>query len=161
MTGTPTTPKRLTIIDRIVTVLTAITVGTDYFVTPTLVTKRTLADTEIVTFPVYMVQDGAEAGPPENYSNQNYCEVMTVSIKGVVDAPDGNSVDNVEKSIRDVRRAIMQDTLPAAGSGSLGSLGVLVFMGAVRTDSGLYGLDGFGTFELEIQARFYGSWADL
>ncbi len=156
----PTTPKRLTIIDRVVAALAAITAGSSYWATPALVTKRMIDDDGVSEYPVYIVQDAPDSPEPEAGMGGYYTDTINISVTGLVAAPDAVSVDNIEKSIRDIRKALLTDAASSA-TGTLGQLNVEVYMGGIMTDSGIFAPDGYGKFTIEFRLQFSGNWSDL
>jgi hypothetical protein len=146
----PTTPPRLLVLERIVTVLKSIAAGANYFYTPK-VEKRFVHWAEANYFPTYMVFPGS-GGRIEIESTQNYDEDMIVSIKGIVkDSIDPGSV--IEKCLCDIRRAIDIDSR----SGVAGTLGALtneaVFEEGPTTDDGYLSLEGFGFFDQPLRVK--------
>jgi hypothetical protein len=155
----PNDPKRLQIIDRIVTVLSNIQTGTDYFYTPYEVKKRFIHWEEAKGFPTYMVF--TDSGGEIVFAGYNlYDEIFYVNVKGIVkDWKDTVSV--LEKCIRDVRKAINDD----AKSGASGTLGTLCIEVRIEepplTDNGYLSLEGFGFFEQRIRIRISGDFGEL
>jgi hypothetical protein len=157
----PTTPIRLQVIDRVVTVLKAITAGTSYFYTPYEVVKRAKNNTECGGFPTYMVFI-ASTSEPEQHLDSEYVVTMTLTVGGWVDLELGEPQSKLCKCIRDVEKAIDTDAKSTA-AGSLGALcsNGLVDIGAVETDNGGYSLQGFAAFEQSIKVQLVGDWGEL
>lgn len=113
-----TDPKRLQIINRIVTVLGAIAAGANYHYTPRQVAKGFVSEPR--GFPVYEVVTGP-GGDIRDHSDFQAEETFTVSVLGTVqDAQD--VATKLERALKDVRRAISRDLRPEAGAGSLRTL---------------------------------------
>ena len=154
-----TNPLRLQVIDRVVTVLKAIAEGTSYWYTPCEVVKRFVHWTEAKGFPTYMVFTDSggklEAGTPNFFS-----EEFNVNVKGIV-KDHVDTVTKVERCLRDIRKAINDDTRPSTGAGSLGALGALVFIEeGATTDNGYLSLEGFGFFEQRIRIVISGDFGN-
>lgn len=158
----PTNPKRLRVLDRIITVLGAITAGANYFYTPARVARRVMDYDECDVFPCLMVTAGEGGQPIEYAGEQQYDETFNISIKGFVrDDADPNSV--MEKVVRDIRYAINQDTLNGA-SGALGD-GVLcvycIFRQSPETDNGFLSQIGLAYFDQQVEVRVSGDWGEI
>jgi hypothetical protein len=158
----PTNPKRLQVIDRIVTVLQAITAGANYFYTPARVARRVMDYDECDVFPCLMVTTG-DGGKAIEYAGEHlYDETFNISIKGFVrDDADPNSA--MEKMVRDIRYAINQDTLNGV-SGALGD-GVLcvqcVFRASPDTDNGFLSQVGLAYFDQQVEVTVSGNWGEI
>jgi hypothetical protein len=154
-------PLRLQVIDRIVTVLTAITTGSDYFFTPGKVAKRFMHESEISAYPCYMVSAGDQGGPIEMEGAPDaYEEIFYVSIKGVIkDSTD--TVTKCEQALRDIRKAINTDS-KLQTAGALGTLTdeVLAVQGP-DMDDGYLSLQGFGFFDQKFRVRTHGDFGEL
>lgn len=147
---------RLQVINRIQTVLQAITAGATYWVKPYEVTKRLILLEQAKGFPIYMVFSaaggaGAELlGPPDNYD-----EKFRVLVKGIV-KDNSDTVTALEKSLQDIRLAINTDS-KLGTAGSLGALCVQATMfGPVETDEGLLSDEGFAYFEQPVDIEIEG-----
>lgn len=156
----PTDPKRLQVIDRIVTVLTAITAGANYFYTPYAVQKRFVHWAEAAGFPLYMVFSATGGKVELGGAPDLYDEDFLVSIKGYVqDSTD--TVSKMERAIRDIRKAINDDSK----SGAAGSLGAMCVEVAIEeppeTDNGYLSLEGFGFFDQRIRIKIAGDFGEL
>ena len=154
---TPAVPKRLQVIDRLVAVLTAITAGADYFYKPAEVLKRLVAIDECSGFPVYMVFP--VSGGPIDFSGapDEYDEDMEILIKGYAkDTLD--PVTEVERCLRDVRRAINEDSK----SGVAGTLGVLAVETRIEASPETeFSIDGFGGFDQRIRVKITGTFGEI
>jgi hypothetical protein len=152
---------RLQVINRIVTVLQAITAGATYWVKPYEVSKRLTLIEDAQDFPYYMVFSGSGGrGVELQGAPDNYLESFRVIVKGVVQS-DTDTVTALEKSLQDIRLAINTDSK----SGAAGSLGVLcvqaVMFGPVETDEGLLSDDGFAYFEQPIDVEIEGDFGTI
>jgi hypothetical protein len=156
-------PLRLQVINRIVTVLGAITAGTDYWFTPAKVAKKFLTPEEAVGFPCYMVMAGEKgnrielAGSPKVYD-----EFFTVSVKGII-KNSSDTVTDCEKALRDIRKAINDDSI----SGTSGTLGNMTGVVAIRIDQGpdmddgSWSINGYGFFDQPISVHITGDYGEL
>jgi len=155
-----TNPKRLQVIDRIVTVLKAIVTGDNYFYTPYDVTKRFVHWAEAKGFPLYMVHS-ASGGTIVYAGEQQYDESFYVSVKGIVQ-DQNDTISKLEKAIRDIRKAINDDSESTA-AGSLGTLCVQVRIDEPpETDNGYLQLEGgFGFFDQRIHIQITGEYGEL
>ncbi len=156
-------PKRLQLIDRVIAVLRTIDAGTDhYFYTPHEVTKRMIHYREATGYPTYMVHTDSATETPQTLSDHGYDEVVAISVKGIVDAEDGDAVTKLERCVRDIRYALDQDSR-GTDSDSIGAVsadGHIVF-DSLETDNGYLGLEGFGYFDQRILVRMTGDWGEL
>lgn len=146
----PTKPIRLQVIDRIISVLGDITAGSEYFVTPGMVSRRFVGPDGVVSFPVYGVFAG-EGQAPEQDSGE-YRETFDVMVCGVVKS----SVDIVteqEHALADIRQAVDRDSRDVTTIGSLGNLTVLVELGASSTDRGENIALGLGFLEQHFRIQ--------
>jgi len=148
----PDTPKRLQVLDRIVTVLQSIQ-APNYFYSPGSVSRRFVHWAEAPGYPCYMVFTGSD-GKAEPTGNAGplveYTEEFDVSVKGYV-KDDTDTIAVMEKCIADIKRAIFAD-FRSQVSGSLGSLAVNVeFLEPPITDEGYLSLEGFGFFDLRVR----------
>lgn len=155
-------PIRLQIIDRFVTVLSAITAGASYWYTPGKVSKGFLLVPDIPAFPCYMVMAGEKGGQivPEGMPDE-HTETFTVSVKGVVQCnSSAEAMTTIERALRDVRKAINDDSV----SGSAGTLGVLAesvwIVEGPDMDDG-YLIQNYGFFDQRFQVKIIGLFGEL
>ena len=154
----PTASKRLQVINRVVTVLGAITAGSDYFYTPAQVTKGFVA---VPTgYPVYEVLS-ASGGEIGLHLDQQNVESFFIRIIGKVQGST-DCVTLIENALRDVRKAINEDFKPGAGAGSLITLATDM---RIETPPDIaYEFEGFGPFNAFAQMiRFQvsGEWGEI
>ncbi len=156
-------PLRLQVINRIVTVLSAITAGTDYWFTPAKVAKKFLTPEEAMGFPCYMVMAGEKGNRIEHQGAPNvYDEWFTVSVKGII-KNSSDTVTESEKALRDIRKAINADSI----SGTAGTLGNLSGVIEVRIDQGpdmddgSWSINGYGFFDQPITVHISGDYGEL
>jgi len=158
----PTDPKTQQVIERIVTVLAAITAGANYFYTPIDVIKRYVHWREAKlapTRPLYMVF--RDSGGTITYIGENnYCADYFINVKGYVqDASD--TVTKLERAIRDICKAINDDS-KGESAGTLGALAAAVTIEEPpETDNGYLSLEGFGFFDQRIRIRIDGEFGEL
>lgn len=119
----PTNPKRLRVADRFVTVLEDIRAGDDYFYTPTQVIRRELHEREAQNAspnPIYQVftAGGDDSSVEISGVPDGYDEIFNILVVGTIHNYS-DPVAAVEKCIRDVRKAINDDT-KIGTSGALG-----------------------------------------
>jgi len=154
-------PLRLQVIDRIVTVLSAITTGSDYFFTPGQVAKRFMHSDEVQAYPCYMVMAGDKGGAITSQGlPYHHDEIFTVSIKGVI-SDDADTVTKCEQALRDIRKAIHADSISGA-AGSLGVIAVSVWIvEGPDMDDGFLSLQGFGYFDQKVQVTINGEFGEL
>lgn len=152
----PTTSLRLQVINRIVAVLQAITIGSTYWIKPYEVTKRLVLLEQAAGFPIYMVFTGSGGkGVTLEGAPNVYFEQFRVIVKGIVQ-DNNDTVTALEKSIQDIRMAINTDSISGV-AGTLGLLGVeTVMYGPVITDEGLLSDDGFAYFEQPVDITIAG-----
>jgi hypothetical protein len=112
----PTDPKRLQVADRFETVINAITAGDNYFFTPHKVAKKLLEYGDAKYGPLYMILDDS-GGEIVFSGHELFDETFYISVHGIVHDRD-DLVTAVEKAVRDVRRAVNEDSKSTA-SGSL------------------------------------------
>lgn len=151
--STPLKPLRLQVADRIVAVLSAITVGEMYWKTPGMIVRRHIGEREAVAFPVYGVFFGQGKEPDE--INGEYTEEFEIVVKGIVQSHE-DLVEAMEHAIADIRRAIDQDARDGATAGALGTLTVFVRLGTSMTDEGENLSAGFGYFEQRFLVQVAG-----
>jgi len=158
----PTDPLTLQIIDRIITVLKAIIAGENYFYTPYAVAKKFTHWQEASmtpTKPHYMVFRDS-GGSIEFAGTDLYDEHWYINIKGYV-KDNSDTVTKLEKAIRDIRKAINDDSKSAV-AGSLGALGVqTIFEEPPTTDNGYLSSEGFGFFDMRIKVITSGDFGEL
>ncbi len=150
---------RLTVRDRVITVLQAITAGSTYNITPAEVLSVwvELEQTKGDTYCVFPNEDGQieESGANDEYEGDFFLVVM------------GRVFDNVDpgrklfQATADIMLAINTDSK----SGASGSLGVLVdrtfFPEFPDTDSGYMSTHGFAEFALRVGFRIHGDYGEL
>ena len=157
----PTAPIRVTVINRILTVLGAISAGDTYFYTP----HKTVEDSEGVDFalakngPLYILFLGEGESAIDVVGRETYDETFYPIIRGVVHARSG-IITKMLKSNKDVRKAIDTDSK----SGAAGSLGALCVQ--VRIDESpewFYFEDSmeFAGFDQRIRVQITGDLGDL
>jgi len=157
----PTSPLRLQVIDRVLAVLKEINAGTSFFYTPYEVVKRLKNFNECGGFPTYMVFFGSASGSPEAHLDNEYVETLTLSIQGWVDMELGEPQTKLCKCIRDVQKAINDDSKSTV-TGSLGQLtSGMCDIGSVETDNGGFSLQGFAFFEQQVSVKLVGDWGEL
>ena len=159
---TPATiPLRLQVVDRIVTVLKMMDgPSADFWFKPYDATKRTMHFKECGGFPTYMVSLNASQSPEEHLDSE-YVETMSISIKCFVNTELGEAQTKLLKCLRDVQKAINDDSR-STDPGSLGQLtSGAVDMGGVETDSGYLTLEGFAFFDLTITCKLVGDWGQF
>ena len=156
----PTNPKRLQIRDRIVTVLTAITAGANYFYTPAKVLCRLVHLKEADAFPTYCVTHDS-GGENIDLTDNSYDSTFYISVYGYV-RDESDPTAALIKAVRDVERAINEDWKSGA-SGTLGVLAVrILFPEPPETDNGILALDGsFGYFNLRVRFTVTGDWGAI
>jgi len=157
--SSPATPNRLTVINRIVTVLSAITAGANYNYTPSAVNKRFTHWRECVGFPTYSVHL-MDSEKPEYDGDELYAETFYVSVKGIV-SDTTDTVSALAKALTDIQKAINDDTKPGAGAGTLSTLAVQVRIGEWETDDGYLSLEGFGFFDQKIMVQLSANYGAL
>lgn len=154
----PTDPKLLTVRDRIVTVLAAITAGDDYHKTPYGVIARFVHWREASGYPLYMVYiESAE--PPEFAGTERYDQDVIFTIKGYV-KHDSDTLKEMLYCMADIRKAINIDSKSGV-AGTLGTLTVQTRIDSFWTDNGYLALEGFGFFELKIAVTVSGDEGEL
>ena len=158
----PATPKRLSVIDRVVAVLKAIDPSLGFFYPPYAVQKRLMNFKECGGYPTYFVFMSGAGAAPEAHLDSEYVESLTLSIQGWVDLELGEPQSKLCKCIRDVQKAIADD----AKSTVAGSLGVLCAnglcdIGGVETDNGGFSLEGASFFSQEISVKLIGDFGEL
>ena len=147
---------RLQVINRIVTVLEAITDGADYWYKPAAVRKQLMAIEECSGYPTYMVFP-VSGGPVEAVGPDLYDEDMEILIKGYV-KDESDPVTKVERCLRDIRRAINEDSK----SGVAGTLGVLAVETRIEQSPEVeFSIDGFGGFDQRIRVKITGAFGEL
>lgn len=159
----PTDPKTLQVLDRVLLVLREIVRGDDYFVTPGDVIKGFAHYSTLTRFPAYMVAFEGASERPVPIGDNLYHETIAVSIKGWVDPELGECVTRLLKCVRDVQRAVNEDTRPGAGPLSLGVLCCQCDVDTVETDNGFLAVEqrGFGYFDQRVVAVVEGDWGEL
>jgi hypothetical protein len=156
----PTKSLRLQALERVRTVLQAITTGATYWKQPYEVLNKAILLEQMKAFPTYMVftapSDRTElAGAPDNYN-----EVFQVTVCGIVeDKSDPPAA--LEKALQDVRKAINTDS-KLQTAGALGNITLSTTMyGQVKTDEGLLSSEGFAYFEQPVDVLINGDFGEL
>jgi hypothetical protein len=157
-------PLRLQIIDRVVTVLSAITAGTDYWHTPNQVIKRYVPPEETQCEITYMVMAGKGEGgivlAGAAGDDTEYHEDVFISIMGTVRS-DSDTASMVSKCIRDIRKAIDADSRSGV-AGTLGALAVEARMEkAPITDNGWFEKMNYAQFEITLRVTTEGTYSEL
>jgi len=158
----PTDSLTLQAIDRVITVLKAIVAGDDYFYTPYDVAKKFIHWQEspvTPTKPHYMVF--RDSGGSIEFSGTNqYDETWYINIKGYV-KDNADTVTKMERAIRDIRKAINDDS-KSAEAGSLGVIAVqTIFEAPPETDNGYLSSEGFGFFDMRVKVITSGDFGEL
>jgi hypothetical protein len=158
----PTDPLTQQIIERVVTVLAAITAGSDFFYTPADVIKRYVHWREANLSPdnpLYMVF--RDSGGTITYIGENnYCADYFINVKGYVQ-DNNDTVTKMERAIRDVCKAINDDS-KGESAGTLGALAAAVTIEEPpETDNGYLSLEGVGFFDQRIRVRIDGEFGEL
>lgn len=157
MTTPASAPLRLQIIDRMVAVLQAITAGADYWYKPAAVVKRLMAVEECADFPTYMVFPVSGGTIEHTGSPDQYDEDMEVLIKGYV-KDEADPVTKLERCLRDVRRAINEDSK----SGTAGALGTLAVETRFESSPEMeFSIDGFGGFDQRVRVKISGPFGTI
>lgn len=159
---TPVDPLSLQCIDRIVTVLGAITAGDDYHYTPIEVLKEYLIWRDATLTkdkPLYMVSR-ASAGVITQIGEHLYEMEFYISVQGYVQDPS-DAVTRLCKAIRDIQKAINDDSKSEA-AGTLGALAAAVTMEeSPETDNGYFSPEDVGWFDQRIRIRIDGDFGEL
>lgn len=158
----PTNPLTQQIIERIITVLKAIVAGDNYFYTPYDVAKKFVHWEEARLTPDkphYMIFRDS-GGSIEFAGTNQYDETWYINIKGYV-KDNSDTVTKLERAIRDIRKAINDDSKSAA-AGSLGALGIqTIFEEPPETDNGYLSVEGFGFFDQRVKIITSGDFGEL
>lgn len=160
----PADPKTLQVVDRIVAVLGALTRGDAYFYTAGEVMKGFRHYSTATKFPCYMVATEGEPEKPRPIGDNHYLATLAVSVKAWVDLEQGEPVSKLMRCLRDVQKAINEDSKPGAGAASLG---VICSGGCVvdtaELDSGFLSIEGrgYGYFDLRVLAVVEGDWGEI
>lgn len=158
----PVDPLSLKVIDRVVVVLKAITAGSDFFFTPYDVIKKFVHWEEAnvkAGKPLYMVFRDS-GGMIEFAGTDLYDEHFYLNVKGYV-KDNSDTVTPLERAIRDIRKAINDDSKSAA-AGSLGALGIqTIFEEPPETDNGYLSVEGFGFFDQRVKIITSGDFGEL
>ena len=156
----PTLPKRLQVIERIIDVLETISSGSNYFLTPYEVNRRFKHWDEISGSPTYSVHSDS-GGEIVAHIDSNYDETFYVVVKGVIDNMD-DPVGTLEKSIRDVQKAINADSINRTDTASLSYIATHVKIAdPPDTDNGNLSINGKAYFEQRIQITISGDFGEL
>lgn len=156
----PTTPLRVKVIDRFVAVLGAMTDGTKFNYKAYEVGKRLKNFNECAGFPTYMVFISAMSGPPVAHLDNEYDEAMVVSVQCWVDMELGEPTTKMAKCLRDVQKAINDDS-KSTDVGSLGQLSASLDVGTYETDNGGFSAQGVAFFEQQFVVHIVGDWGEL
>ncbi len=155
----PNDPIRLQVIDRIVQILKSIQEGDDYFYSPRAVTKGFIANPQ--AYPVYEVL--SDSGGEIVYAGrEEYDETFYVRINGTVQ-DTGDVVTKLERALRDVRKAINDDSVSTA-SGTLGGMSTVVQVridDPAEIDYGLEASNFFGFFSQRVRVHITGNYGEL
>lgn len=160
----PTDPKSLQVIDRFIVVLQAIVGGgPGYFYTPGEVMKGFRHYETATKFPCYMVALEGSTDRPVSVGDNHYHQTLAVSVKGWVDLEKGEAVSKLMRCIRDVQKAINEDTKSGAGAGSLGVIAPQCNVDTVEADSGFLSIEGrgYGYFDQRFIVVTEGEWGEL
>jgi len=160
----PADPKSLQVIDRIVTVLNGIVGGGPaYFYTPRGVMKGFRHYETVTKFPFYMVAFEGSTDRPVPTGDNQYHQTLAVSVKGWVDLEKGESVTKLLRCVRDVQKAINEDTKSGAGPLSLGVICCSCNVDTAEADSGFLAIEGrgYGYFDQRVVAVIEGDWGEL
>lgn len=154
----PADPKLLTIRDRIITVLKAITAGDDYHKTPYDAIARFVHWREAPGYPLYMVYiESTES--PEFAGTELYDQNVIFTVKGYV-KNDSDTLKEMLYCITDIREAINIDSKSGVAS-TLGTLTVQTRIQDFWTDNGYLALEGFGFFELKVAVTVSGDEGEI
>lgn len=157
----PPDPLTLQVIDRIVTVLKGIVGGADYFYTVgENVIKGAKHYQEVTSFPFDMVSAETEDRKPEYLPDNLVRKYMAVSVKAYVDAEGGEPVTKLLKHLRDVQKAINEDSRSGT-AGALGAIADFTEIETVETDNGMLALEGYGYFDQRVVVCITGNWGTL
>ena len=160
----PTDPKSLQVVDRVVAVLQGIVGGGPaYFHTPGEVMKGFRMYTTVTKFPCYMVALEGMPERPTPTGDNRYHQTVAVSVKAWVDLERGESVSKLLRCLRDVQKAINEDTKSGAGPASLGVICCSCNVDTVEADSGFLAIEGrgFGYFDQRFVVVIEGDWGEL
>lgn len=158
-------PLRVQAIDRVATVLGAITAGSDYWYTPGRIAKLYIPNEEIDCEVTYMIFAGIGEGTIEFAGagggvDSLYMEDVFITIQGVVRS-DSDTATMVGKCIRDIRKAIDADSCSGV-AGTLGAMFVETRMEkAPITDNGWFANLNYGRFEIQLRVKTEGTYANL
>jgi hypothetical protein len=154
-------PKRLQVIERVITVLRAIVAGPNYWYTPHRVYKKFVHPNDVNHWPVYMVflDSGGEiafAGSPPQEWDENFY----INIKGIVQHSK-DTVTPLVRTIRDVRTAIYADFIDP----TLGTLHTITeqikFEEGPETDNGYFSIINKGFWEQRLFVKINGEFSEL
>lgn len=158
-----TTPIRLQVVNRIVTVLDTIEAGATCWYTPRIYKRFKLPEQldDPVTLMVYTTTGGATEQFGMSGSDTDYAEDFYVTVHGCVrDSFDTTTM--VEKVIHDVRTAIDADSIAKATAGTLGYLCVECRMEEPpEIENSCYEEMGIGLFDLKIRCKVVGTYAEI
>jgi hypothetical protein len=159
----PLDPKTLQILDRVIEVLKDVTAGADYFYSiGGNVIKGIVGYDTLTSFPFDMVYLGPEHSAPEYQPDGLVIKFPTIQVEGYVDATgEEDTITRLIKHLRDVQKAVNEDTKSGAGAGSLGVIAVYARVGIAETDDGMLAGDGRAAFKLSINCCVDGDWGEL
>jgi hypothetical protein len=146
-------PIRLQVTERFIAVLEGIVGGEDYWMTPAEVQSWSNPSIELSVYPTYQVYiEGGNA--PENEMGGRFEQEVAVIVK-VIDQDNTDLVKRLERSRRDIIKAVMADL--SGGAGSLAELSSTI---RVDADTIIFGLDGFGSLEQRFLVTLAGKFSD-
>jgi len=155
----PTDPKSVLVRERIIAVLRDIVGGSDFFYTPGVVYDNYVNWKAREAFPAYQVYFGA-GGEWKEHAGLQAEETFSVLVHGEFKERDDSPVA-VRRGIRDVRKAIMDDSASGGTADSLQALCARVTLGGTETDNGQGALVGSGWFTQEFLVTISGAIQDL
>ena len=157
------TPKRLQCVNRVETVLKAITAGATYWYTPR-VYKRFYSPQELgdpVVYMVYTTTGGNIEQAGMSGTATVYDEDFYITVHGCVRSTT-DTTTMVEKAIHDVRTAIDADSIAKSTSGALGYICAECRMDEPpEVDNACLETMGIGLFDLKIRCKINGTYAEL
>ena len=148
----PTDPLSVQVRARVLEVLGDIVEGDDYFATPGVVYDNYKNWKEREAFPAYEVIFGS-GGAWEEQIGDHASETFTLVVHGSI-ADNEDPPSAIRKLIRDVRKAILNDT-------TLGTLASRITLGETRTDNGAGALTGGGWFDQDFAVTIHGQIEEL
>ena len=116
----------------------------------------------ITDFPFDMAYLGSEHQAPEHQMDGTVMKFPTIQVEGYVDARgEEDTITRLIKHLRDVQKAVNEDTKPGAGAESLGVLCDYARVGIAETDDGMLAGEGKAGFKLSIDCCISGEWGEL